>query len=272
MRGQLSCDSIVRGRLPVAALCALLLSLPLAYSATAQEISRVEIRKAMPQVGASGQTAVEIYLFMDIQGLNLENPIDLALTRLETFVDDRGTDLLAQHKIHQRKNEERGFPAPDPIAFTGVGDWQNDKDIKLGISVIDTPSSGATRLRLTGEVVLNFAAEVDVSSVLVVEIPVDMGYDSRGIDSAIGKLLIQEGGSASSNDVTWYKFLVSSADSAIVEVSVVGGDDSGEVPFMGVEANAFVFREPPATVALNIRYQGQKKVHVPLDMSISLGL
>ncbi len=272
MLAQFTRGSTVRQRALSATLGSFLLATALANTAAAQEISRLEIHKAMPQVGESGRTSVEIYLPMELQGFNMENPLDPALTRIETFADDRGTDLLALHKTRKRENEERGFPAPDPVAFAGVGDWQNDRDIKLALSVIDTPAAGATALRLVGEVVLNFAAGGEASSVLVKGVPVEMGYDASGMDSPIGKLLIQDGGSASRDDVTWYKFLVSSADSAIVEVSVAGGDDTAEVPFMGLEPNAFVFREPPSSVDLNIRYKGQKKVHVPLDLSISLGL
>ena len=264
--------STVPRRVLVAILCPFLLSPALASTAAAQEVSRLEIRKAMPEVGESGRTGVEIYLAMDLAGFNLQNPIDPAMTRLETFADDLGTDLLAQHKMRKRENEERGYPSPDPVSFAGVGDWQNDKDIKLTIGVIDTPAAGARELRLAGEVVLNFAAEGEASSVLVEGVPVEMGYDGRGFDSPIGALMIEDAGGASRDDVSWRKFLVSSADSAIVEVHVVGGDDAEEVPFMGLEPNAFVFREPPATVDLNISYQGQKKVRVPLDLSISLGL
>lgn len=272
MGEQLSCDFTPGRRLSSAALCALLLSLPLADRAASQDVSRLEIRKAMPEIGSNGRTTVEIYLPMELTGFNLENPLDPALTRLDVFSDNHGTDLLAQHKVRKRENEERGFPAPDPVTFAGVGDWQNDRDIKLAISVIDTPSAGATELRLAGEVVLNFAAEGETESVLLENIPMDMSHGSPGIDSPIGNIRIEDGGSASRDDVTWLKFLVSSADSAIDEVSVAGGDDSGEVPFMALEANAFVFREPPVTVDLNIRYRDQKKVHVPLDMNISLGL
>lgn len=271
MCGPWTCAPL-RWRLAAAAVCALLLSLPLSHHAASQDVSRLEIRKDMPHIGASGHTAVEIYLAMDLAGFNLENPIDPALTRLETFADDRGTDLLARHKVRKRANEERGFPAPDPVAFAGVGDWTNDRDIKLAISVIDTPSAGATELRLAGEVVLNFAAEGEAGTALVEDIPMPSGHADSGFASPLGELQIKDGGSASRDDVTWHKFLVSSDSSAIVGVSVVGGDDADEVSFWSLEPNAFVFREPPATVALQLRYHGQKKVHVPLNMSISLGL
>ena len=259
-------------RLPVIAFSALLLTLPLSGTVNGQEVSRLEIRKAMPGVGTSGLTAVEIYLPMALDGFNVENPLDTALTRLEKFADDRGTDLLAQHKIRKQANEERGFPAPDPITFAGVGDWGNDRDIKLLINVVDTPSSGATGLQITGDVVLNFAAEGEPSQLQVEGVPVDMGYDAQGVDTPIGRLVIQDGGSASRDEVTWHKFLVSSPDSAIVDVTVVGGDDSADVPFMSLEPSEFVFREPPTTVNLDIRYLGQRKVHVPLDLTLSLGL
>lgn len=261
-----------RPRVLSAILCSFLLPLALANTAAAQEVSRLEIRKAMPQVGESGRTAVEVYLAMDLAGFNLENPIDPAMTRLETFADNLGTDLLAQHKVRKRENEERGFPAPDPVAFAGVGDWSNDRDIKLAISVVDTPSAGATELRLAGEVVLNFAADGEAGTALVEDIPMPSGHADSGFASPLGELQIKDGGSASRDDVTWHKFLVSSDSSAIVGVSVVGGDDTDEVSFWSLEPNAFVFREPPATVALQLRYHGQKKVRVPLDMSISLGL
>lgn len=271
MRDQPYSGTTARWHLSIAVLSALL-CLPLADGAAAQEVSRLEIRKAMPEAGASGKTSVEIYLPMDLQGFNLENPLDPTLTRIETFADDNGTDLLGQHKLRKRENEERGFPTPAPLTFAGVGDWKNDRDIKLALSVVDTPATGATRLRLVGEVVLNFAAEGAAETALVEDIPMQNTHADNGFPSPLGELQIQGGGSASRDDVTWHKFLLSSDDSAIVGVSVVGGDDSGEVQFWSLEPNAFVFREPPATVSLEVRYHGQKKVHVPLDMNISVGL
>jgi hypothetical protein len=100
--------------------------------------------------GSGAQTTVDLYLPMDLAGLNSENPLDMVLTRLDRFEDDTGRDLLALHRERQRQNMERGFPSPDPVEFRGVGDWANDRDVRLGVTVVDSPAPGATRMIRAG--------------------------------------------------------------------------------------------------------------------------
>lgn len=174
--------------------CFLLLSFALVNMVVVQDVLCLEICKVMLQVGESGRIVVEIYLVMDLVGFNLQKSIDFAMIWLEIFADDLGIDFLVQYKIRKCENEERGHLLEDPVFFVGVGDWQNDKDIKLVISVIDMPAVGAKELRLTGEVVLNFVAEGEASSVFVEGVLVAMGYGGCGFDSFIGVLMIEDAG------------------------------------------------------------------------------
>jgi hypothetical protein len=129
-------------------LVALLLPLLSPISSVAQEAVRIEVRKSI--AGSGAQTTVDLYLPMDLAGLNFDNPLDTVLTRLDRFEDDTGRDLLALHRERQRQNMERGFPSPDPVEFRGVGDWANDRDVRLGVTVVDSPAPGATRMIRAG--------------------------------------------------------------------------------------------------------------------------
>jgi hypothetical protein len=251
-------------------LVALLLPLFSPISSVAQEAVRIEVRKAV--AGSGAQTTVDLYLLMDLAGVNFDNPLDTVLTRLDRFEDDTGRDLLALHRERQRQNMERGFPSPDPVEFRGVGDWANDRDVRLGVTVVDSPAPGATRLVMAGEVVFNFAADGEPATSLVENVSLETVFSGRQFDTDIGTLLIQDAGSASVDGSTWHKFRISSAETAIVGASVIGGDDSGEVPFWAVDRNEFVFGEVPEAVSISIQYLQHRKVAVPLNLEITLGL
>lgn len=147
--------------------------------------------------GSGAQTAVDLYLPMDLAGFNFDNPLDTVLTRLDRFEDDTGRGLLALHRERQRQNMERGFPRPDPVEFHGVGDWANDRDVRLGVTVVDSPAPGATRLIMAGEVVFNFATDGEPATILVSNVSLDTGFSGRQVDTDSGTLLIQDAGSAS---------------------------------------------------------------------------
>jgi len=251
-------------------LVALLLPLLSPISSVAQEAVRIEVRKSI--AGSGAQTTVDLYLPMDLAGFNFDSPLDTVLTRLDRFEDDTGRDLLALHRERQRQNMERGFPSPDPVEFRGVGDWANDRDVRLGVTVVDSPAPGATRMIMTGEVVFNFAADGKPSTMVVENVALDLGFNGRRVDTPIGALWIQDAGSASVDGSIWHKFRISSAETAIVGASVIGGDDAGTVPFWALDRNEFVFGELPEAVSVSIQYLEHRKVTVPLELEITLGL
>jgi hypothetical protein len=251
-------------------LVALLLPLLSPISSVAQEAVRIEVRKSI--AGSGSETTVDLYLPMDLAGFNFDNPLDTVLTRLERFEDDTGRDLLALHRERQRQNLQRGFPSPDPVVFRGVGDWANDRDVRLGVTVVDSPAPGATRLMMDGEVVFNFAGDGEPATLVVQNVSLDTGFNGRRVDTDIGTLLIQDAGSASVDGSTWHKFRISSAETTIVGASVIGGDDAGAVPFWALDPNEFVFGEVPESVSISIQYLQHRKVAVPLNLEITLGL
>lgn len=248
----------------------LLLPLLLPISGFTQEAVGIEVRKSI--AGRAAQTTIELYLPMDLAGFNFDNPLDTVLTRLDRFEDDTGRDLLALHRERQRQNVERGFQTPDPVEFRGVGDWARDRDVRLGVTVVDSPAPGATRLMMDGEAVFNFAGDSEPATIVVESVSLDTGFSGRRVDTDIGTLLIQDAGSASVDGSTWHKFRLSSAEAAIVGASVMGGDDAGAVPFWALDPNEFVFGEVPESVSISIQYLQHRKVAVPLNLEITLGL
>ena len=240
-----------------------------ASATSAQQVTRLEVRK---ESGNDHRTTVEIHVPMDLQGFDFDNPVDAEGTGLAEFTDDQGRDLLQIHENQQVELREQGYSTEPAISFGGVADYSANKDIELRISVDAAASSEARMLRLVGKAVLNFAGEGEPEAVEISDVPVEMPYNSEGFASEIGPIIISSGGSAELNDVTYRKFTVSGTENAIIEATLVGGDDSSEVEFWSVGANQFVLKEVPEVVTLNIEYTAVRKVPVEFDLEFSVGL
>jgi hypothetical protein len=158
------------------------------------------------------------------------------------------------------------------MSFGGVADYSANKDIKLRISVDATASDEADALRLAGTAVLNFAGQGEPETIEIVDVPVEMPYDSDGFASEIGPILVSSDGSAELDGVTYRKFTVSGTENSVVSAKPVGGDDSAEVQFWSVNDNQFVLKEIPEVVTLQVRYTPMRKVQVEFDLNFSVGL
>ena len=244
-------------------------ALTLSSAASSQQVTRLEIRKDGAQ---DRRTTVEIRVPMDLQGFDFDNPVDAEGTGLAEFTDDQGRDLLQIHENQQAELREQGYTTQPPMSFGGVADYSANKDIKLRIAVDVAASDEARMLRLVGKAVLNFAGEGEPEAVEIIDVPVEMPYNSEGFASEIGPIIISSGGSAELNDVTYRKFTVSGTENSIIEATLVGGDDSSEVEFWSVGANQFVLKEVPEVVTLNIEYTAVRKVPVEFDLEFSVGI
>ena len=158
------------------------------------------------------------------------------------------------------------------MSFGGVADYSASKDIKLRIAVDAAASDNAGMLRLAGKAVLNLAGESEPEVVEIIDVPVEMRYDSDGFASEIGPIIISSDGSAEMGDVTYRKFTVSGIENTIVSATPFGGDDSAEVDFWSIGDNQFVFKDVPEVVSLEIKYTPVRKVPVEFDLEFSVGL
>lgn len=249
---------------------ALLLAV-LAATATAsgQQVTMLEIRK---ESGGNNRTTVEIRVPMELQGFDFDNPVDADQSALAVFADDQGRDLLQIHRDRQSKLRDQGYSTQPAMSFGGVADYAANKDIKLRVEVGAVAAENATSLRLKGSAVLNFAGQGEPRALEIVNVPVEMPYDSEGFASEIGPIIVVSDGSAELDGVTYRKFTVRGTENSIVAARPVGGDDSAEVDFWAVADNQFVFKEVPKTVALEIRYSAVRKVPVEFDLAFSVGL
>lgn len=234
-----------------------------------QQVTMLEVRK---EGGNDHRTKVEIRVPMDLQRLDFDNPMDVEQSTLSVFTDDQGRDLLQIHENQQAKLREQGYHTEPAMSFGGVADYSANKDVELRIAVDAAASDEARMLRLAGKAVLNFAGEGEPETVKIIDVPVEMPYDSEGFASEIGPIIISSDGSAELNDVTYRKFTVSGTENAVIEATLVGGDDSSEVEFWSVDANQFVLKEVPEVVTLNIEYAAVRKVPVEFDLEFSVGL
>lgn len=240
-----------------------------ASTAFGQQVTMLEIRKDGDR---DHRTTVEILVPMTLAGFDLDNPMDAEQSALSTFEDDSGRDLLQIHRARQAELREQGFTTQQAMSFGGVADYGANKDIKLRISVDAAASEGARILRLAGKAVLNFAGEGEPVGLEIVDVPVEMPYDSQGFASEIGPIVISADGSAEMGGMSYRKFTVSGTENSIVSAVPVDGDDSAEVDFWALGDNQFVFKEVPQTVSLEVEYTPIRKVPVALDIEFSVGL
>lgn len=260
----------MRRPIPVCAVAAALVS----FSASSQEVSQLEIRKSLEQIGQHARTRVEIYVPLELAGLNIDDPIDKERTRVTRFSDDQGLDLLLQHRKIQQGNVQRGHAWVPALRFSGIADLRNNRDVKLSIASSDAPSPAASRLILSADVVFNFSDEAERSSTLIGQVPVPGGSGRSRLDSAIGPLSVQMVGSAQLNETEWRRFRVTVPGLSILHVEVIGGDDSDSLPFAFGDGHPgeIVISNDRKFLDLDITYAGHRKVKVPLDLEFAIGL
>lgn len=246
-----------------------LAAVAVAPTALAQHVTMLEVRK---DGGDDHRTTIEIRAPMELQGLDLDNPMDGETSGILSFTDDQGTNFLKIHEQQQAELRAQGYTTQSPMSFGGVADYGANKDVKIRVAVDAAAAEGAGKLRIAGKAVFNFAGEGGPETLEVTDVPVEMPYDSEGFASEIGPIIISAGSSAELNDVTYRKFSVGGTENSIVSAKPVGGDDSGEVEFWGVAPNEFVFKDVPEVVSLQIEYTPVRKVPVDFDLEFSVGL
>ena len=246
--------------------------------AAAQEILKLELKKPAPEEIDRPRTFLEIHFPMDLDKLDVGNPFDDERSSLELMQDDQGHDLLAMHheikargSVTTPSGGSRAFSKPPPtLRFGGVADESNNENILLRVSVLAVPSLGATRVRLAGRAVLNFISEAVPSELQIDEISLDTESSSdQRIDSEIGPILISPGRHlyAGSNELR--EFSVHGLEKPILEVEVIGGDDSDGFPL--IISGDFALGKPK-TVSLRLRYGEYEKRELPLDLNFSIGI
>ena len=245
-----------------------------AAPASSQQVSQLEIHRNLEGIGQQGRTRVEVHLPLDLAGLNLDEPIDKDATRVTSFADDQGLDLLLQHRKVQRSNVDRGYDWITALRFVGIADRRNNRDVKLSVTSSDAPSPAASRLSLSANVVFNFTNDSNRSSVVVEQFPVPDGSGRSRFDSAIGPVSAELAGIAQRNETEWRRFTVTVQGVSILGVKVVGGDDSATMPFAPGDASAgeFVISDGRESVDLEITFAGHRKLEFPLNLEFGIGL
>ncbi len=253
--------------------CALVVIVP--ASAVCQQVSQLEIHKNLKELDQQGRTRVEIYLPLDLEGLDLDDPIDKNATRVTSFGDDQGLDLLQQHRKVQQSNVDRGYDWITALRFVGIVDRRNNRDVKLSVTSSDAPSAAASRLTLSANVVFNYADYAARSSVVVEQFPLPEhpGRSTR-LDSDIGTVSLEMIGSSQLNDMEWRRMTVTVPGVSILGVEVIGGDDSDSLPIKFADASAgeFVIRDQREFIDIEIMFAGHRKIDFPLNLEFAIGL
>jgi len=242
-------------------------------AAVGQEISELKITKAIPDVNSNPITSIEVYIPMNVEGFDINNPIEFDQSEVSIFKDDTGKDLLAAHNKLAAEYKEKGYSTESIYQFGGIADYGANKDINLVFYFKTTPAKEAKVLHLKADISLNFIDESSTKNVEIENVPTEMSYNSKGYKSSIGMIRVDGRGSATFGDAKYQKFSVSGKDSPIISVEVIGGDDREKVKgIWGVSQNEFVFQAVPETVNLKVTYADFKQVKVPIDIQFSIGL
>jgi hypothetical protein len=248
-------------------------SLLLASPALAQQVLRFEVVKGPD--GTESRTGIDIYIPLDITHLDFNNPINADRTRLVAVKDDTGGDLLAAHRAIEAEWIEQGYAVESPISFAGVGDYANEKDAKVGILLKAAPTGGAKVISVEGTVALNFIDASSAKNTTLNGIPIEMAWDSLGVDTPIGPVKIEPASSMSTDDAHYQGYQVISPNAPIIAVGVVGGDASAEVRAMGMglEPGMFIIKgDAPRTVDLEVTYAATETKEIPFNLSFGVGL
>jgi hypothetical protein len=249
-----------------------LASLLLAPLAEAQEVSRLEIVKGAN--GSEARTFIEFTIPLDIVDLDFNSPINASQTRLALAKDDSGGDLLATHETLAAEWIAQGYTAEPPISFGGIADFENNKDVKMSITLKASPAAGARLLELEGTVALNFIDASNMASTQLQGIPMEMDWDSPGVETPIGLIKIEPSSSMSMDDVNYQGYQIISPDAPVISVAVVGGDASAEWQEMGMglEPGMFVIKgQPPQTIDLDLTYAATKTKAIPFKLVFGVG-
>jgi len=242
-------------------------------AAVGQQISELKVTKAIPDINSNPITSIEVYIPMNVEGFDVNNPIEYDQSEVSIFKDDTGKDLLAAHKKLTAEYKEKGYSTESIYQFGGIADYGANKDINLVFYFKTTPAKEAKELHLKADISFNFIDESSTKGIELENVPTEMSYNSAGYKTSIGNIRIDGRGSATFGDEKYKKFSVSSKDSPIVSVEVIGGDDREKVKgIWSVSQNEFVFQEVPETVNLKVTYASFKQVNVPIDLEFSLGL
>lgn len=234
----------------------------------------MEIHKPLAQIGQQARTRVEIHLPLDLEGFNLYDPIDKDRTRVTSFTDDQGLDLLQQHRKVQQSNVDRGHAWVPALRFSGIADRRKNRDVKLTITSSDAPSPAASRLMLSADVVFNYTDKAEPSTATIDQVPVPGGSGRGRFDSTIGPIYLQMVGSFQINDRGLRRFLVTVPGLSILQVEVIGGDDSHLLPtaFDDAHAGELVVSDGREFIDIEITYAGHRRVKIPLDLDFAIGL
>lgn len=239
----------------------------------AQQITSLSINKPIEENSEHNMTITLFVPMEDLQGFDVNNPVDFKKSEITLVQDDTGKDLLAEHvEVMSRKSYQNPI-----LDFYGVHDYSNNKDLDINLDIKSSPAKGAQSVKVEGKVVLNFAGSGEEKEIIVSDVPLRLPYDSPGFETPVGMIKLQQAGSIGFDDVTYELFRVLATDIALVTAKAADGPSSEAMQELikldvGIEGFEIPFKgDLPETVNLKIVYGEIETREVPLDFEVSLG-
>ncbi|MCA1791557.1 MAG: hypothetical protein LC667_17420 [Thioalkalivibrio sp.] len=129
-------------------------------------------------------------------------------------------------------------------------------------------------IEIEGTIGFNFIDKSKIASTTLESIPMEMDWNSPGVETSIGLIKIEPSSSMSIDGVQYQGYQVVSPGAPIIAVGVAGGDASAEAQEMGMglEPGMFVIKEePPRTVDLDVTYAATETREIPFKLSFGVG-
>lgn len=253
-------------------LASLMLALPVAQ---AQQATELEIRKAIGD--DEPRIAISINVPTDLAGLDFQTPLDVEQTVLRVVEDDTGHDLLAAHEARKAERAAQGWSSSndEALRFSGMADPANNQGALLMIQLSAAPATGARTLKVKGTATFNFVDDSSTASAKLEGLPSEMPWDSPGVDTEIGKVIVKPGMNMTMDENRYMGFVVSSPDAPILSVTFLGEDVTAKVREMGMgvgQNEFYVLGEAPATLDVEVEYASTTQREVPFELEFGVGL
>lgn len=243
----------------------------LALCIQAQTVSRLELVKGNEK--NYPRTNIEIFISMDLEGLNLNDPVDNDGSEITLLQDDTGKDLLKDHREAMKEFIEQGRASAQVLRFYGIADYAANKDVILMANLITLPGSAARTIQLQGEVVFNFIDEANELTETFKIIKADKP-DPKGVKTSIGAINIESVGELEISGMTYYKFRVVGLETPVINAELIGSDEKITLKLQnsGLHDGEFAIKEVSDNMEVKITYAATRKVKVPIDLNFSIGL
>ena len=234
-------------------------------------ISSIYIERSM-SVDSKDKIQIGLYLDIDVNSIDLTNPIISKETILNVCKDNNDYNILDAHNLNSENLKKEGFYFNnDIISYKGIGNYATNKDLLFQIELNTKPSKGSTHITIGGTIALNILSD-DEKELSLKDIPIST-KSNDGIQSEIGNISLRKSFTTTVGETEYHVY------DLITEVSILGIEQEGDRSKielqdsgMGLERNQLVFKNIPESVDVNLIYSIPVKKEIQFNLTTPIGI